>query len=179
MDPDPVEEVLYTAQARATEAMERILDTEAELIWLPENVTVDMTPPQAFEKYHLDYYARWAQASAAKNKPLVVHIDGRLRPLADLIKRARIPVIESVSAPSIGGDLELGQAQDLFADAVILPNVPSNWALLDDQEIARELRRMIADARADRPWMLQFSEDIPVHELARVMSVVVQEQALG
>lgn len=178
VDPEPVEQVLHSAQERLNEAMELIVDSAAEIIWLPENVTVDMTPPPAFEIYHLDYYRRWADICADRNKPLAVHIDGRLRPLSDLLKKAGIPIIESVSAPSIGGDLELGDAQRLFPDAVILPNVPSNWAVLDSQAISNNLSAMAEGAVPGRPWMLQFSEDLPEDELGRVMGVVVQHEAL-
>lgn len=147
---------------RWKEEFRMAVQSEAEFIWLPENVTSMLTPPSMFEKYHLPLYQYAADLAHSKGKTLIAHFDGAIRALVSLILDSGIDVVESVSDISIGGDVGLldGEIYRLLPGKVILPNFPSNYAYADASVISRYIRTL-AEAAEDKPFMLQISEDIP------------------
>jgi hypothetical protein len=46
-EPDPAVSLLEAMERRMDEAFEMIMDSPAEVIWQPDNITADMTPPKA------------------------------------------------------------------------------------------------------------------------------------
>lgn len=172
-DPEPVEELLDALGRRFHGQVDRAMDSDAELIWLPDNVTVDMTPPPACEKYLLPHYEYCAQCARQAGKRVVAHYDGRIRPLLPFLKRTGVDVLESVSAPSIGGDMPFREALAALPDMVILPNFPSNLCGAPDDVIAACVRDYLA-AAAGRPFMLQISEDLAEGTWRRVIPLVTR-----
>jgi len=158
-DPEPVLEVLHAMEKRMDEQFALALESQAELLWMPDNVSADMTPPDNFEKYLLPYYQKYARLAHQAGKRVIAHFDGKFAPLAGMIRVSGIDVIESVSDPSIGGDATYGEARDLFPDIVVLPNFPANLALRPQEEINRFVAAVLKSAEG-RPFMLQVSEDL-------------------
>jgi hypothetical protein len=171
-DPGPVVELLEAIRRRLEEAMGMVLESRAELVWQPENLTADMTPPPAFARYNLPFYEKYGAALHAAGKRYVVHMDGRLKPLGDLIARSPIDVVESFSLPMMGGDLTLSEARAAWPEKAVLPNFPAALCHRTDEEIEAFLGRWLAEAGAEVPWMLQFSEDIPPGQWRRVVPLV-------
>jgi hypothetical protein len=171
-DLDPVGELLAALDRRLNEAFALVLESQAEVIWQPENLTVDMTPPPAFAQYNLPFYERHGAALHAAGKRYVVHMDGRLGPLRNLIARSPVDVVESFSLPLMGGDLTFAEARAAWPQKVILPNFPAALALRPDGEIEAFLEQWLSEAGTELPWMLQFSEDIPPDQWQRVVPLV-------
>ena len=170
--PEVVEPLLDALKRKMDEAFQMVLNTDAELIWQPDNLTAEMTPPKMYEKYHLPLYRQYGSLAREANKAYIIHMDGRLRPLAALINRSPFDVVESFSLPLIGGDLTLAEASALWPDKAIFPNFPaslskeSRWKL---GEFLDELREQIPSSRS---FVLQFSEDIPHEDWQHVVSTV-------
>jgi len=171
--PEEVTELLEAMEVRQDEAFERALASPLEVLWQPDNVTCEMTPPDAFEAYLLPIYRRRAAAAEAARKRYLVHMDGRLGPLAPHIAASGIHAVESFTLPDMGGDLGLAEARRLFPRAVPHPSVPSNWFALSDAELEARARALSAELRGT-PSMLQVSEDIPPNELGRVLDAVLR-----
>jgi hypothetical protein len=172
-DPEPVLEVLYAMEKRMEEQYALALESEAEIIWMPDNVTSDMTPPVCFEKYLLPYYKKYTKLAHQAGKRVVAHFDGKFKVLADMLQESGIDVIESVSDPNIGGDLTYLQAHNLFPDKVILPNFPANLAIKPKEVIEEYVRALRCDA-ADKPFMLQVSEDLDEDAYHTVLPVLAE-----
>ena len=171
-DPAPALQLLDAIQRRLDEAFAMVLEGPAELIWQPENLTADMTPPAAFAKYNLPVYQQYGAQLHAAGKRYVTHMDGRLHPLRKLIAQTPIDVIESLSFPIMGGDLPFAEARAAWPDKVILPNFPAALSHRPDAEIEQWLAALLAETGRTVPWMLQFSEDIPPNQWQRVVSLV-------
>jgi hypothetical protein len=171
-DPEPVGELLEAIERRLNEAFAMVLESRAELIWQPENLTADMTPPPAFARYNLSFYEKVGAALHAAGKRYVVHMDGRLRALKELIGRSPVDVIESFSLPMMGNDLTLAEARAAWPNKVLLPNFPAALAHRPDREIETFLGQWLAESGVETPWMLQFSEDIPPDQWQRVVPLV-------
>lgn len=172
-EPGPVIELMDSIEKKLDQSYEMAMESNVELIWQPDNITSDMTPPNAFRQYILPMYKKYSKIVQEKNKIFVVHLDGKIKHLAALLKEANINVIESMSLPDIGGDLSLTKAYSSFPDCVIVPNFPSNWSVFPDEIIINKLEILLKDRIENRPFMLQISEDIPGNEWMRVLPIII------
>jgi hypothetical protein len=173
-DPEPALELMEAIDRKLDRSFEMIADSKVEVIWLPDNVTSDMTPPRAYRDYCLRYYQKHTAQCKTVSKPSAVHMDGRIKALKDLVNQTGIDVIESLSLPDVGGNLTLTQARQAFPGMVIIPNFPSNWCLLNDKELESRVSALLAESGTTVPFMLQVSEDIPPSEWKRVLPVLAR-----
>lgn len=160
-DPEPVLALLDALDRRMDEVFERVCESAAEVIWQPDNISCDMTPPKMFQTFCIPYYSKHATRLHERGKVFLVHMDGRLRAIKDMIAKCPIDGIESFSLPEIGGDLSLTEATVAWPDKLILSNFPSPIATQDERAITAYLRGLLGNLNSDTPFMLQVSEDIP------------------
>ncbi|MFP4564577.1 MAG: uroporphyrinogen decarboxylase family protein [Spirochaetia bacterium] len=173
-EPELVRPLLEALERKIDEQFLIAVESEVPVLWQPDNVTSDMTPPNAFSEHCVPFYKKHQAEAAKAGKPYVVHIDGKVKVLRDEIKEAGFDVLESVSIPDMGGDVEIPEAQELFPETVILPNFPSNWSSLEDDRLSRKVREMLESFEPDRAVMLQISEDVPSKEWRRIFPVIAQ-----
>jgi uroporphyrinogen-III decarboxylase len=147
------------------------------VIWQPDNVTSDMTPPAAFREFCIPFYRKHTDEMESAGKPYVVHMDGKVGVLREEIQKSGFDVLESVSIPDMGGDLEIAEAQAALPDTVILPNFPSNWATLESGDIRSKVMNLLKTLDPKRGVMLQISEDIPADHERRVYPVIAEAVA--
>jgi hypothetical protein len=181
-DPEPVSELLEALFRKQEESWALALESQVEVLWQPDNVTSLMTPPNAFQRYLLPFYRRRSQQAREAGKPFLVHMDGRIRALAPLIRESRIDVVESLSLPDIGGDMTLTEARAALPETVVVPNFPANWCVRTDAEIARGLVTLLEEAGREVPFMLQVSEDLPNSQWRRVVPLLtrtIADRAVG
>ena len=161
-DPEPVEELMEAMYKRMDEEMEMAFSSKAEIIWMPENVTSDMTPPRFFEKYHLGAYQKYTKWAHEAGKTVVMHIDGKCKPLKDQLLQSGLDGLESVSNETIGGDSTFEELCRMFPNMALLPNFPANIAKKEYDVIRDYIGYLKATAeKYNRPLMLQVSEDLP------------------
>lgn len=174
-DPEPVWELMEAMDKRMDEAFDMISDSSADVIWQPDNITSDMTPPNNFEKYCLPFYKKHSSQVKQAGKPYIIHMDGKIFALKDFINQAGFDGIESMSFPQIGGDLTYTQARDLFPGKVILPNFPSNLCKSGEEEITVFIDKLLQEVESGVPFMLQISEDIPEEQWQRVFPIIMSK----
>jgi uroporphyrinogen-III decarboxylase len=174
-EPEAVEGLMDVMYSRLEESCEKALSTEALLVWQPDNVTADMTPPKYFEKYLLPYYKKLSARLHGAGKKLVAHLDGKVRALRELIPESGIDVLDSLSFPDIGGDMTLQEAREAFPGISVLPNFPSNLSPASEEEIRGFLRNLKAIAGTEEPFMLQISEDLQDGSWPRVLPNIADE----
>jgi hypothetical protein len=170
--PEPVVELLEAIDRRMDEVFALALESQAEVIWQPDNVTVDLTPPAALARYCVPYYARHGRQLREAGKRYAVHLDGRLRPLREHIAGAAFDIVESFSLPEAGGNMAMAEALAAWDGKVILPNFPSPLCHNSDEEIKAFLERLLEEAGTSVPWMLQVSEDIPPGQWQRLLPLL-------
>ena len=108
-DTEEVEALLEVMEEKLNEQFAMSLDTPTDIFWQTDNITVDMTPPAAFEKYCLPFYKKQSKLIRSTQKPYFLHIDGKFKPLIDMLKDSGISGIESVSIPEMGGNMYIDQ----------------------------------------------------------------------
>lgn len=173
LDPEPVEELMEAIGKRFKEQVEMMAESDAEVIWLPDNITVDMTSPKAFRKYHLEYYQYCVKCAHQAGKRVAAHFDGKLRPLIPLIQESGIDIVESVSEARIGGDMGYWEAQQALPDKVILPNFPANLSYESDEAV-RDYIHELRTKMGENSFMLQISEDLPDGTWIRMIPLIAQ-----
>lgn len=160
-DPGPVEDLLLTMEKKQDEAYQIIADSKAEIVWMVDNLTGDLTPPGVFEKYCLPFYNKVAKLLHDKDKFLAVHMDGKLRALKDLIKQTDIDVIESFTLPETGGDLPIEEASAVWEDKSIMANIPAFLCYQSEEEVRDYLRTLLTKVSPRKNFMLELSENLP------------------
>lgn len=171
-NPEPATELLQALDRRMDEAFCAVVDSKAEVIWQPDNITSAMTPPAYFRRYCVPFYERRGRLCREAGKPYLVHMDGRVKALKELIVQCPIDAIESFSFPEIGGDMTLTEARNAWPDKLVLPNFPASRAYDSREKIEEFLDGLVHEAAGGMPFALQFSEDIPHSEWARVLPIV-------
>jgi len=141
--PDLVEDLMKAIEIKLDEMYEIAARSPADVIWSPDNITGDLNSPKLFKKYCLPFYNKQGRLLHKHNKAYVVHMDGRLKSLKDLIKQADIDVVESFSLPETGGDLPLEEAISVWGDKSIAANLPASLCLKDEQAVRRYIERLL------------------------------------
>lgn len=172
--PDPVIELMEVIDAKLDEQFEMALESEVDLIWQPDNITSDMTPPNYYKKYCLPFYEKHGKQCKEAGKPYIVHMDGRTNALKDLIAKSPIDVIESFSFAEMSGDLPISEAKALWPDKVIIPNFPASLCGKSNEEIVNYLEKVLDEVRGNTPFMIQISEDIPPGSWKQVLPVLCE-----
>ena len=171
-EPEPVLELMDAMDKKMDEAFDMIIESKTEIIWQPDNVTSDMTPPNCYEKYCLPFYQKHSRQVKQAGKQYMVHMDGRVKALSELINQSGFDGIESLSFPQIGGDCTLTEARTAFPGMIILPNFPANMCIRSDKEIEEFMIELLEEAGTKTPYMLQISEDLPDNEYKRVLPIL-------
>jgi hypothetical protein len=126
-----------------------------------------------YEKYCLPFYNKLAKKLEGTGKPYVVHFDGRLKPLREMIAKSPFNCIDSFSYPEIGNDITFAEGRQAWPDKVILPNFPSSLCVESKETICAYLEAKLAEAGKNKAYMLQISEDIPHEQWQRVIPIIV------
>lgn len=155
-----VEEFFDALQKKQDEIYQIAADSPAQVIHNWDNVTEDITEPRLFQKYCIPLYNKYGHLLHEKGKIYVVHMDGKLYHLKDLIKKAEIDVIESFTLPGAGGNLSLPEAKDVWKNKTIVANLPAFLCYKDEAFIKRFIRDLLIQAPKER-FMLDVSEDLP------------------
>ena len=173
-DPDPALDLMDAMGRKFKEMADMAGECPAEVIWMPENVTSDMTPPSAFENYLMPYHKYLLDIARQTGKEVAFHFDGKVTALKDVITADGVKILDSFSEPCMGGDTTLEQAAEYFPDTTFCPNFPSNMAYESREKIAEYLERVLGLATKNS-IMLQVSEDLPWEDWKQLMTVMAEE----
>ncbi|MBN2376408.1 MAG: hypothetical protein JXD22_08405 [Sedimentisphaerales bacterium] len=167
------EELLEAMAHKYADILKWIPETPAEVVWQTENLSGDLTSPSLFEKYCLPLYNKITTCFDRKEKPFVVHTDGRMKPLLDLIAKSPFDACESFSYPEMGNDVTFTQAQQTWPGKVILPNWPASLCYESRKTIDAFLALKLEEVGLDKPYMIQFSEDVPMEHFSKTARAIL------
>ena len=80
-EPDELEQTVATINAAHEKVTRLMADGPSQVLFHSDNLSADVQSPRWLERYSGSYYRRMAQIAHEHGKPLVTHIDGRLRGL--------------------------------------------------------------------------------------------------
>ena len=148
-------------------------ESPAEVIWGPDNVTGLVSSPPLFEKYNIPFYNEVADIFHKHDKIYVVHMDGALKNLIDLIPKTRIDVIESFTPPPVG-NLPIEEARKKWKDKIIWANFPEPVALQGQSAVRKKTIEMLKSAAPGDRFLMGISEGFPsiMHLYASVPTIL-------
>ncbi len=155
-------EELYEALLQGfRQQVELIAAGPGRFVSVLENFTAETMGPVRFAKYHLPVYEELFPLLQSSGKIVGNHYDGKLASCKELIAKAPIDLIESLTPPP-EGDMTLAQCRAEWPDKLFWSNINvSNYYLPED-----ELRELVVDlvkqaAPDGRKLAFEVSEQYP------------------
>lgn len=137
-------------------------DSPANIAWCPDNITAMITSPNFFKKFCLPFYNQMADILHEKDKIFVVHMDGQLRALVDLIAETKIDVIEAFTPPPTG-NLPISEARNIWKDKVIWCNFPEILIATSDAKTIKDYTiELLKSVAPGDNFILGFTENFPL-----------------
>lgn len=118
-EPDELEQTVATINAAHEKVMRLMADGPSQVLFHSDNLSADVQSPRWLERYSGPYYRRMAAIAHEYDKPLVVHIDGRLRGLLRAVGEMGIDGADAVT-PAPWGDLTPQQCRDEAGERFVL-----------------------------------------------------------
>jgi hypothetical protein len=151
------------------------IDSPAEMLMIPENLSSEMIGPRYFEKYIRAYQEEWFREIAKAGKTSFVHMDGTLRGLLAKEASTGVRVIEAMT-PSPVGDLAI----ECWADVANSPGtilwggVPGSYFTphVSDQEFERHIRKVLDVMKSVPRFVLGVADQVPPDALERRVRMV-------
>jgi len=175
--PKEVNELYETIEEKAEEYYKIVSDSPAEVVAGWENIDGVITNPRLFEKYCLPFYNKMGSILHQKDKIYLVHFDGRLNCLKNLISKADIDVVESFTPPPVG-DLHLREARALWGKRIVIwTNIPQTILLLGANATRRYTRELLRSAAPGDNFLVGIMEMVAPHSeegLTAVIDTVAQ-----
>ena len=133
---------------------------EIPYVVIGDNITAPLIGPDRFARYCVPYYQQVAEILHAKKLELLVHMDGDLQSLRQLIAISKLGGIDSFS-PQPDNDMTVTEALRYWPGIKLLMNFPSSVHLLSEQEIYAKTREILAEADGTGALQIQISENPP------------------
>jgi hypothetical protein len=176
--PDLVED-LYGAISKSREALHRIAaDSPADLIMCGDNVDGLLVDPRLFKSYFMPEYEKQAQLLHPKGKLMLVHMDGSLNNIKDLIAKTPIDVVEAFHPPPMG-DLSVGEALSCWKDKAIWVGFPAAIYALGAGEVIRYTIELLKEAIPGERLVIEMStENLVSNENLLALTSVLENAEL-
>jgi hypothetical protein len=152
---------LYTLFTKKQLEMYKIIaESPAEVILLDDNINGVVTNPKLFETYCMPFYEKAADILHRNHKILMVHCDGKLKCLRDLIAKSRMDVIEAFTPPPIG-DVSIEEAKTAWQGKTIWANFPATSTVgVQLEGVKEETLNLLKSASPGDDFALGVTEDI-------------------
>lgn len=114
--PDEFQELLDVMKKAFDEAAQIAVESPAEVLMIPENLSSEMVGPDFFELYMRSYQEEWTSKIKKAGKYSFIHIDGTLTGLLKQEASVGFSVLESLT-PHPVGDLRFEDLEDFAGDS--------------------------------------------------------------
>jgi hypothetical protein len=154
-------ESLYTLFTKKQLEMYKVIaDSPAEVILLDDNINGIVTNPKLFESYCMPFYEKVTDILHQHDKILMVHCDGKLKCLRDLIAKSKMDVVEAFTPPPIG-DISIEDAISLWKGKILWANFPATSTLeVQLHKVEEETMHILKSAAPGDGFALGVTEDI-------------------
>jgi hypothetical protein len=160
--PDHVEHTIELLQRRARQTFEIAYRSPAPFIVIVDNITAPAIGPARFQQYCVPLYDELAGMLAERGAPLLVHMDGLLKPLWPDITRSLVGGLDSFT-PTPDCDTTVAEAVTLWPDKRLWINFPSSVHLENPARIRATAEEILAAAGHSGRLQIQVSENVPLN----------------
>jgi len=140
------------------------VDSPAEVLMMPENLSSEVVGPALFERFMRPYQSQWAAAIQAAGKYSCIHLDGTLKGLLKQECSVGLNFIEALT-PAPAGDLAVEKWAGFCGnpDTILWGGIPGGYftALVSDAEFDRHVRQVLAVMRQAPRYVLGVADQVP------------------
>ena len=158
--PERVARCVAAMVREARQAFEIVARTPVPFVNFPDNITAPVIGEANFLTYCIPLYREFAQRLAGKDIPILVHMDGDLKPLWKAIDTSGINGLDSLSPPP-DNDTSVADAVSRWPDMCVLVNFPSSVHLKSPAEIYDQAGQILQQGAHTGRLQIQISENMP------------------
>jgi hypothetical protein len=182
-DVDQFEATIATVRASHDRAARLAVDSPAEVLMIPENLSSEVVGPMLFDAYMRDYQSDWAAAIKVAGKYSCIHLDGTLKGLLREECAVGLSFIEAMT-PAPVGDLAVEDWAPFCGDTSTLfwGGIPGVYFTghVKDAEFERHVRHILSIMRQTPRYVLGVADQVPPNGLEyRVRRVRELVEELG
>ncbi len=177
-DPEEFGELLDRLEACADKAAQIALDSPAEFLMIPENISSEVVGKWPYHSYMERYQRKWFEKIKARGKVSFVHMDGTMRGLLREVSEAGARVMEALT-PAPTGDIEIEDMHNWAADhTVIWGGIPGAYFTdsVSDSRFDEYVKRVLDTWRTRPRYVLGVADQVPPYSrperIARVRALV-------
>jgi hypothetical protein len=154
--------------AALTESLDRAsqvaLESPAEILMMPENLSSEVVGPRFFELFLKDFQSRWSRRIIEAGKFSCIHMDGTLGGLLRQESSVGLTFIEAMT-PSPVGDIPIRDWAGFRngSKTIYWGGIPGSYftPAVGDAEFDRLVKDVLAVMREDRRMVLGVADQVP------------------
>jgi hypothetical protein len=162
--PDEFAETLAVMQSTFDKAARIAVDSPAEVLMIPENLSAEVVGRRFFEKYMRTYQEKWIREIAGAGKYSFIHMDGTLKGLIREEASTGVSVIEAMT-PAPVGDLPIDQWAALAGNpgTILWGGIPGGYftSNVTDEEFDRHVQNVLYVMRSCPRYVLGVADQVP------------------
>ena len=180
-DPDEFAGTLAVMKSAFDRAAQISVDSPAEVLMIPENLSAEMIGPRYFEKYMRAYQEEWIGKIASAGKYSFIHMDGTLKGLLREEASTGVSVIEAMT-PHPVGDLPVEQWAERANNpkTILWGGLPGVFftSKVSDEEFDRHVQHVLSVMRVHPRYVLGVADQVPpdcLEERVRRVGALVEK----
>ena len=176
-------ETIKILEYKSDEAAEIALDSPAEFIMIPENLSSDLVGKNFYEEYLRPYEEKWNKKINAKGKYSFIHMDGYLKGLLKEVSEAKFSVIEAMT-PKPVGYIDIEEFSNYVkTDSIMWGGIPGAlFTASYNNEYFEEFVKKVIDIMVSEPrYVLGIADQIPpdgIIERVKIVSDLVERYGI-
>jgi uroporphyrinogen-III decarboxylase len=162
--PDEFMDLLNTMKKVFDQAAKIAVDSPAEVLMIPENLSSEMVGPDLFKLYMYDYQKEWTTKIREAGKYSFIHIDGTLAGLLKQESEVGFSVLEALT-PHPVGDMKWEDIEAFVGDSksILWGGVPGSYFTdcVDDEEFDRHVKHLLSIMTKSPRFVLGVADQVP------------------
>jgi hypothetical protein len=173
-DPDEFEECLDRLEVCADRAARLAVNSPAEFLMIPENISSEVVGKRPYHKYMERYQKKWFRAIKEAGKVSFVHMDGTMRGLLREVSEAGAAVMEALT-PAPTGDIEVEDLHNwALAETILWGGIPGAYFTdhVSDAKFDEYVKRVLDTWTTTPRYVLGVADQVPPYSRPeRIMRV--------
>jgi uroporphyrinogen-III decarboxylase len=168
--PDEFRELLDVMKAAFDQAAQIAVESPAEVLMIPENLSSEMVGPELFKMYMYEYQKEWTAKIREAGKYSFIHIDGTLAGLLKQEAEVGFTVLEALT-PHPVGDMKWEELEPFVGDSksILWGGIPGSYftECVDDDEFDRHVKHLLSIMTKSPGFVLGVADQVPPDGLER------------
>lgn len=160
---DEFEETLVILEKKFDEAAQIALNSPAECLMIPENLSSELIGKNIFESYVRRYEEKWVQKINEAGKYSFVHIDGTLKGLINKVASVGFKVLEALT-PAPVGDIAMNEIHKwIEGDNIIWGGIPGVYFtdIVSDKNFDQFVIEVLEIMKTQPRYVLGVADQVP------------------